>query len=184
MTRDVPIKDLRPLAAWRDELGLDRLKADLINGDLDAWWYDHDTGEYHQIPRAHWQREKVVERAIGWGWVIGGLFSPGRRCAIHAARSIKHTGGPKPKYDWEACMIEAARFVQTERYIQTKPSKKRAVLTDHLSDWFASSKSAPQPHGSQKARKKIFGRQPSYRPKSAAKVKEHVGILGPDRIGR
>ena len=88
MTSDVPVKELRPLADWRDELGLDRLRADLIDGDLDAWWQHYATGEWHQIPRAHWQREKTVEDAIGWGWPVGGgLFSRDHHwCAIHAAR--------------------------------------------------------------------------------------------------
>jgi hypothetical protein len=93
----VPVKDLRPLADWRDELGLDRLRADLIDGDLDACWYDHATGEFHQIPRAYWRRNKAVEHAIGWGWLIGGgLFSFSssvRSCEIYAARPAKHAGG-------------------------------------------------------------------------------------------
>jgi hypothetical protein len=86
----VPVKDLRPLADWRDELGLDRLTADLINGDLDAYHDDPLTGEYHPIPRAHWEGEKAVVHAIAHGWPIGGgLFFPDipfRVCAIHAAR--------------------------------------------------------------------------------------------------
>jgi hypothetical protein len=82
MASDVPVKYLRPLVDWRDELGLHRLRADLIGGDLDAWWYDHYTGEYHQIPRAHWQQERAVERAIESGWPIG----MGRLCEIHAVR--------------------------------------------------------------------------------------------------
>jgi hypothetical protein len=132
----------RSLADWRDELGLDRLIADLVDGDLDACWYDHGTGEFHEIPRLHWQPEHAlnqVKRAIGWGWRIkrddGGLFQ-WDHCKIYAARSAKHAGGRKPIYDWEAFAIEAARFVQTDLYIQTKPSKKRAVLTGHLCDWF------------------------------------------------
>jgi len=89
MASDVPVRDLRPLADWRDESGLDRLTAELIGGDLDAWWYDDATGEYHQIPRAHWRQQKAVVHAIAWGWPIGGLFSlsaPVRLCAIYAAR--------------------------------------------------------------------------------------------------
>jgi hypothetical protein len=94
MASDVPGKDLRPLADWRAELGLVRLKADLINRDLDAWYYDPLTGQWHQIPRRHWQGKvagrDALEHALGWGWPIGGgLSAPDihiRSCAIHAAR--------------------------------------------------------------------------------------------------
>jgi hypothetical protein len=129
----VPVKDLRPLADWRDELGLDRLRADLIDGDLDACWYDHATGEFHQIPRAHWQREKAVEHAIGWGWRIGGdLFSSGGRlCAIHAARPAKHAGGRKPKYDWPSAYNEMRRYVRKNGW-----PKKQAPLVSHIEHWF------------------------------------------------
>ena len=41
----VPVKDLRPPADWHDELGLDRQRADLINGDLVAWWQCERIGE-------------------------------------------------------------------------------------------------------------------------------------------
>jgi hypothetical protein len=89
MASGVPVKDLRPLADWRNELGLDRLTTDLTDGDLDTWWYDHATGKWHRIPREHWRQENAVEHAIGWGWRIGGgLFSSDvvRLCAIYAAR--------------------------------------------------------------------------------------------------
>ena|SRR5262249_60648940 len=96
MASDVPVKELRPLADWRDQLGLDRLRADLINGDLDAWYYDPLTGQWHQIPRAHWQGKvagkDALEHALGWGWGIGGsIFSPGvpfRACPLRAARPV------------------------------------------------------------------------------------------------
>ena len=86
----VPVKDLRPPADWHDELGLDRQRADLINGDLIAWWQHYATGEYHEIPRAYWRGERAVEFANGgWGWPLGGgLFSSEEhhRCAIYMAR--------------------------------------------------------------------------------------------------
>jgi hypothetical protein len=61
MASDVPVKELRPLNDWLGELGLDRLRADLINGDLDAWWQDGLTGEWRQIPRASWRQKGAVE---------------------------------------------------------------------------------------------------------------------------
>ena len=85
----VPVKDLRLPADWRDELGLDRQRADLINGDLGAWWQHYATGEYHEIPRAYWRGERAVEFANGgWGWLLlGGLFSSegSHSCAIYMA---------------------------------------------------------------------------------------------------
>jgi hypothetical protein len=103
MGSDVPVKELRPLAEWRDELGLDRLRDDLINGDLDAWYFDPLNGQWHGIPRAHWRREEAAETALGWGWTIGEgpIFTPDphifRRCKIHAARPASHDRpGPKP----------------------------------------------------------------------------------------
>jgi len=90
----VPVKELRLLADWRDELGLDRLRADLIDGTLVAWWQHWETGEWHQIPRAHWQGKvagrDALEHALGWGWGIGGGFPFSSQefhpCALRAAR--------------------------------------------------------------------------------------------------
>jgi hypothetical protein len=77
MASTAPVKELRSLADWRDELGLDRLRADLINGDLDAWWQRYETGEWHQIPRAHWRQERAVEVAVEeWGMGSGWAFGP------------------------------------------------------------------------------------------------------------
>jgi hypothetical protein len=89
MASDIPVRDLRPLADWRDELGLDRLRADLIDGGLDACWYDHATGDYHPIPRVHWREKKAVEHALGWGWPLGDMFSSDTRlCTIYAWRPV------------------------------------------------------------------------------------------------
>jgi hypothetical protein len=123
LASDVPVKDLRPLAEWRDELGLDRLRANLIDGDLDAWWYDHATGEFHQIPRTHWQKENV-QLAIAWGWFIGGgLFSRDNRwCVIHAARRVKHAGGRKPGQETGKTLImAAARNILDDEAAQRPP---------------------------------------------------------------
>jgi hypothetical protein len=143
-TSDVP-SDLRPLAEWQEELGSDRLLADLTSGTLVAGGYDSQTGEWHEILRVHWQQRgpERLKLGIGWGWPVkrdAGHPFPVVYCKVYAARWAKHAGGPKPKYDWEAFAIEAARFVQTEGYAQTKPSKKRATLTDHLSNCFARQK--------------------------------------------
>jgi hypothetical protein len=98
MASAVPVKDLRRLAAWADELGFDRLKADLIDGDLVAWWQHPTTGEWHEIPRAYWEEEGAVKRAAGgWGWPLGGLFSSDfRSAAIYAARGPSK-GAKQPK---------------------------------------------------------------------------------------
>jgi hypothetical protein len=157
MASDVPVKDLRdlrPLANWRDELGLDRLRADLINGDLDAWWQHYTTGDYRRIPRAHWQQKRAVEHALGWGWSIGGgLFSPDvpfRSCAIHAARRVKRAGGRKPIYDWPAAYDEMRTYVR-----ENGQPKKAAPLVRHIENWFAERNQYP----------------------SSSKVREHVGNI-------
>jgi hypothetical protein len=134
MTSDVPVKDLRPLEDWRDELGLDRLRADLINGELDAWWHDHTTGEWHQIERAHWQKKIggrcAVKHASGWGWLLGGgPFSSGvRLCAIHAARPAKHAGGKPRTFDRESLEQELSNFVLKNGWPETQAVLERHVL--------------------------------------------------------
>jgi hypothetical protein len=89
---DIPVT-ARALKDWRDELGLDRLRANLISGDLEAGWYDHTTGEYHLILHAHWAGKvagkDALEHALKWGWPIGGMFSPNVRvCAIYAWQPV------------------------------------------------------------------------------------------------
>jgi hypothetical protein len=68
----VPLWELRPLADWCAELGFDRLRADLISGAMGAWFQPPLTSEWHPIPRAHWEHESAVERAVnGRGWLLG-----------------------------------------------------------------------------------------------------------------
>ena len=83
--------DVKRLAQWVDEFGLNRVTVALIAGHLIAWWYDHETGEFHQIPRAYWQNAEQVKQAAGWGWLVGYRFlqdSPdGRSYQIFAAKA-------------------------------------------------------------------------------------------------
>src|SRR5262245_4986559 len=147
MASDVPVKDLRPLAEWRDELGLDRLVANLIDGDLDAWWYDHATAEFHQIPQVHGQREIQwwegylspqgqirgrVEVASERGWSVKREGESLDLCTIYAARRVKHAGGPKPIYNWDAAYEEMQRYVRENGW-----PKKQAPLVSHIENWLA-----------------------------------------------
>jgi hypothetical protein len=89
MTTGVPVKELRPLADWLAELGLDGLHAGLLSGDLDAYWQHYATGEWHLVPRADWQQKSRVESAVmGFEWRLGGRWPSDldHVCPIYAAR--------------------------------------------------------------------------------------------------
>ena len=64
----VPVNDLKSLAEWLANLGLEKLTSDLMTGGLETRWYDHETGEFHSIPRLHWQNAEQVRDAAGRGW--------------------------------------------------------------------------------------------------------------------
>ena len=87
----VPVNDRKRLAEWIDQLGLDRVTTDLIAGRLNAWWYDHETGEFHPLPREHWENAEQVRHAANWGHGVGYRFlqdSPdGRSYQIFAAEA-------------------------------------------------------------------------------------------------
>lgn len=68
----VPVR--RPLVEWGKELGWDRLTGVLKSGHLKAEWYNHETGEFHPLPREHWQNAEQVRVAAGWGLQVG--FGP------------------------------------------------------------------------------------------------------------
>jgi hypothetical protein len=89
---------------------LDRLRADLIAGELDAWWQHYANGDWHQIPPAHWRGEGVLESGIKQGWIVGGgmwsMFAglPGvpsseeaHFCRIYAARPRPSKRAQPPK---------------------------------------------------------------------------------------
>src|SRR6516162_9086496 len=42
----VPVNDLKSLAEWLANLGLEKLTSDLMTGGLETRWYDHETGEF------------------------------------------------------------------------------------------------------------------------------------------
>jgi len=112
--------ELRPVVEWHDELGLPRLRTDLINGNLVARGYDPLGGEWLQIPQAHWQQERAVERAVGGcGWPIGGgLFSPDvpfRLCAIYAARPGPSKEPKEPRQGNKRVQKEVIRRIH-EKY--------------------------------------------------------------------
>ena len=66
----------KALAAWRDELGLDRLRADLTKGNSYACWQHYSTGEFHPIHERIGDEKAVAPRRWRMGWPIGGgLFS-------------------------------------------------------------------------------------------------------------
>jgi hypothetical protein len=131
---EVPVKELRPIEDWCAELGLDRLHADLFSGDLDAYWQHYATGEWHLIPRAHWQQKSAVESAVdGFEWRLRGRW-PGdldHVCPIHAARRVKHAGGKTPEYDWDAAYNEMRNYTRVHGL-----PKKKAPLVSHIRDWF------------------------------------------------
>jgi hypothetical protein len=55
---------------------------------LVAWWQHYATGDWHQIPRAHWQPDGALEFAtysVSWA-DMAGSSEPLYLCAIYAAR--------------------------------------------------------------------------------------------------
>jgi hypothetical protein len=116
------VNDLKRLAEWIDELGLDRVTADLIAGRLNAWWYDHETAQFHPIPRVHWQSAKQIKRAASsWGWPVkrdddGRLFS-WDCCKVFAApvpvsQPIKRAQPPKQQRSNKPAQEEVLRRVR------------------------------------------------------------------------
>jgi hypothetical protein len=156
----VPVDHLKPLAEWIDELGLDRVTTDLIAGRLNACWYDHETGEFHSIPRVHWQNAKQIKHAVGWGWLgkrDDGRFFPHDGCKIFAAEAqapvpasqpIKRAGGRPKKYDWERAAIHVCKYIFDNGLpLKTEAGKRR--LRKVIQDYFNEKDPNGGPHRTQ-----------------------------------
>jgi hypothetical protein len=137
MASDVPDRDLRFLADWHDELGLDRLRAGLIDGTLVAWWRHYSTGKYHEIPRADWQKERAVELAVGWGWQLGPPISfsssePVLWCTIYAARRGPSKRPKKSKQRKKADRLRSGRPREYDHDAIAKIAEDLPGIDDHL----------------------------------------------------
>jgi hypothetical protein len=133
-------KGLRPFKAVRDELGADSFLRELQAGRWLAFWYESDSGEYHDLGPAHWHDGRLASSSMQHG-----SFSDGRdkkwlprprpiwvRPATQSEMSSsKHAGGAPTKYDWEGALIATLKHV----YDNGLP-KTQAELEKVMRDWF------------------------------------------------
>jgi hypothetical protein len=138
----VPVNPLKPLADWIDELGLDRVTADLIAGRLNAWWYDLEIGEFQLIRRVHWNDAKEVNQAAGWGWLKrpDGLVKDtfkifAAQAPMPAAQPVKNAGGRPPKHDWPGVAISLIPYVHHNGFPETQAELERVI-----EGWFKDNK--------------------------------------------
>jgi hypothetical protein len=135
-----PPSGLKPLYEVRDELGKDRLKAELAAGRWVAYWYDVNTAELHKISQAHWLDDFTARRTVVDGTFVdrrdktlGPKFHPTfvAPAELESRSTKRHAGGRPVTYDWESVLIHVASFIH-----ENGLPKTQAELVRVMQDWF------------------------------------------------